>query len=247
MKLIYSKKTGIFSYVGIDACKGKWLAVAITNSGFEVKKYNTIDEICDKYNSCTSMLIDIPIGLRDSLEQERPDSLIKKQLGKKGSSVFAVPCRAAIYESDKTKARNTNITTLGKSLSEQSIGFSKSIRQVDEFLINTPSWKNRLLESHPEFCFLLLNDGEPILEKKKTSEGAKKRIEVLSRYYPQANEVVEAFLAEVPSRKIVDDVIDALSLAVMGRLIIENGLKTIPEQPMKDSKGIVMQIVYGSC
>lgn len=41
-----------------------------------------------------------------------------------------------------------------------------------------------------------------------------------------------------------DDVIDALCLAVIGMLGTKNGFATIPKKPMKDSKGILMQMVY---
>lgn len=66
----------------------------------------------------------------------------------------------------------------------------------------------------------------------------------MERYYPSAREVVEKFLADVPFRKKIDDVIDALCLAVTGMLGLENGLKTIPENPRIDEQGILMQIVY---
>jgi len=65
------------------------------------------------------------------------------------------------------------------------------------------------------------------------------------KYYPEANKVIDKFLTDVPYRKKIDDVIDALCLAVTGKLILENGLKTIPERPMMDNIGLVMQMVYG--
>lgn len=233
-----------FQCVGIDACKGKWLAVAIGNHGFEVNKYDTIGEICEKYVDCDYMIIDIPLGLRDSSDQKRPDSIVKKMLGRKGSSIFEVPCRKAIYATTKEEARSVNIQTLGKSLSEQSIGFSKAIRQVDEFLISNDTWKNRLLESHPEFCFMKLNDGKAIMEKKITAEGQELRLSVLEKQYPRSREVVNRYLSDIPSRKKVDDVIDALSLAVMGKLMIQYGMKTIPLVPESDQFGIMMQMVF---
>ncbi|WP_425802542.1 DUF429 domain-containing protein [Desulfitobacterium sp. Sab5] len=110
---------------------------------------------------------------------------------------------------------------LGKSLSEQSLGITKAIRQVDKFLQENPQWKNKLVESHPEFCFSILNNSEPVYEKKSTLEGQQKRLEILQQYYPQAKEVVEKFLADGPYRKKIDDVIDALCLAVIGKLGLE--------------------------
>jgi predicted RNase H-like nuclease len=111
-------------------------------------------------------------------------------------------------------------------------------------LQDKPQWKNRLLESHPEFCFSKLNNNQPILEHKTSAEGQQKRLEILRKYYSKSDQVVEKFLADVPFRKKTDDAIDALCLAVMGKIILEKELKTIPENPMMDDKGILMQMVY---
>lgn len=233
-----------YSCVGIDGCKGKWVAVYISENKFEVDKFKTINDICSRYSDSDIYIIDIPIGLVEDKSQLRPDLIVKKELGKKGSSVFEVPCRQAVYAADKRTARELNVVILGKSLSEQTLGIAKSIKQVDEFLQNKPQWKNRLLESHPEFCFSKLNNNQPILEHKTSTEGQQKRLRILRKHYPEADQVVENFLADVPFRKKTDDVIDALCLAVMGEKILEKGLKTIPEKPMMDDKGILMQMVY---
>lgn len=239
------RKVAGYSCIGIDACKGKWVAVCISDSGFEVGKFDTIGDICKSYPDCDTYLIDIPIGLPEGGGDIRPDMLVKKELGRKGSSIFPVPCRQAVYADDKARARELNVSALGKSLSEQSIGISKAIRQVDEFLQRNPEWKNRLLESHPELCFSKLNGNQPIMEKKTTSEGYNRRLELLRRYHPAADKVIEKFLSGGPNRKKTDDVVDALCLAVMGRLIVENGCRRFPEKPMMDSTGLFMQIVYG--
>lgn len=233
-----------YSCVGIDGCKGKWVVVCITENSFEVGKFNTINDICNRYPDADSMMIDIPIGLAESKSDVRPDRIVKKELGKKGSSIFGVPCRQAVYAEDKEAARERNIAVLGKSLSEQSLGIAKSIRQIDEFLQNNPQWKNKLVESHPEFCFSKLNGNRPVLEDKKADVGQQKRLEILQRYYPNASRVVEKFLADVQYRKKKDDVIDALCLAVIGILGLNNGFRFIPENPMLDSQGILMQMVY---
>ncbi len=233
-----------YSCIGIDACNGKWVAVHISNSGFEVRKFSTIDEICNTYPNCDSYIIDIPIGLPESKNDLRPDLFVKKLLGKKGSSIFEVPCRQAIYSENKLDARSRNIEVMGKSLSEQSLGIAKAIKQIDEFLLKSPEWKNRLVESHPEFCFLKLNNDRPILEDKKTHAGKNARLEVLRKYYPFADQIVEKFLADVPYRKKTDDVIDAMCLAVIGKEMLQKGISTIPDNPAQDSRGIIMQMVY---
>jgi len=244
MKTIINKS---YSCIGVDGCKGRWVVVCISDNGFEVGKFKTIYDICSRYPEADSYIIDIPIGLVEDKNQTRPDLLVKKELGKKGSSIFGVPCRQAIYAADKKEAKDLNIAILGKSLSEQTLGITKSIKQVDEFLYSNPSWKNRLLESHPELCFSKLNRNRPILEDKKKPDGQRKRLEILTECFPEANNVIEKYLTDVPYRKKIDDVIDALCLAVTGKLILENGLKTIPEKPRIDSRGLLIQMVYADC
>jgi predicted RNase H-like nuclease len=233
-----------YSCVGIDGCKGKWVAVCITENKFEVDKFKTINDICSRYLDADIYIIDIPIGLVENKSQLRPDMIVKKELGKKGSSIFEVPCRQAVYAADKKTARELNVAILEKSLSEQTLGIAKAIKQVDEFFQDKPQWKNRLLESHPEFCFSKLNNNQPILEHKTSAEGQQKRLEILRKYYSKSDQVVEKFLADIPFRKKTDDVIDALCLAVMGKIILKKELKTNPENPMMDDKGILMQMVY---
>lgn len=234
-----------FCCVGIDGCKGKWIAVALHRDFYEVDKYSTIDEICNTYSNADVMLIDIPIGLPENTQQDaaRPDKLLRKDLKGKASSVFSVPCRQAVEEQDRTKAKALNLSVLGRSLSEQSLGICASIRQVDHFLQRHPEWKNRLMESHPEYCFALLNHGEPVLESKLEEAGRKIRLRNLSHYFPEASSVVERFLSAVPGRKKADDVIDALSLAIMGKIGLEQGFTSLPESPETDRTGLKMQIV----
>jgi predicted RNase H-like nuclease len=69
-------------------------------------------------------------------------------------------------------------------------------------------------------------------------------LEVLQRYYPEARLVVNQYLADIPYRKKTDDVIDALCLAVTSMIGIEDGFGTVPEAPMADRTGLLMQMVY---
>jgi predicted RNase H-like nuclease len=112
--LMLTIKNNRYSCVGIDGCKGKWVVVYITENAFEVEKFKTINDICSRYPDSDSYIIDIPIGLAENKSQLRPDLIVKKELGKKGSSIFEVPCRQAVYAEDKKVARERNIAILGK-------------------------------------------------------------------------------------------------------------------------------------
>ncbi|OOP72852.1 DUF429 domain-containing protein [Clostridium beijerinckii] len=236
------------SFVGVDGCKYGYVAVNITDNDFEINVFKNIEEICAKYSDSNTILIDMPIGLPENTYDIRPETEGRKILSSRSSCIFTVPCRQAVYEEEYYKANEINRNILGKGLSKQSFSICSKIKEIDEFLNNSPEFKNRLLESHPEICFAMLNiDGTmamPIFENKKTEEGMERRLEVLSRYYEKTDEIREVLYSDNKLKGIKDDIIDALCLAITGMLGYKNGFKTIPQNPMKDSKGLFMQMVY---
>ena len=236
------------SFVGVDGCKYGYVAVNITDNDFEINVFKNIEEICAKYSDSNTILIDMPIGLPENTYDIRPETEGRKILSSRSSCIFTVPCRQAVYEEDYYKANEINRNILGKGLSKQSFSISSKIKEIDEFLNNASEFKNRLLESHPEICFAMLNfDGRmamPIFENKKTEEGMERRLEVLSRYYEKTDEIREVLYSDDKLKGIKDDIIDALCLSITGMLGYKNGFKTIPQNPMKDSKGLFMQMVY---
>lgn len=229
--------------VGIDGCKGEWLAVAISNETFEVGKFKTIDEICIRYRGADSLLIDIPIGLPECKAEavKRPDNELRTLLGKKASSVFNTPFRQIVYAANAKKAWELN-RELDAKQNPISIALCKAIKQVDTFLQDNPQWKNRLLESHPEFCFYLLNGGIPLGDSKRDNNGLNKRMDILKGYFSESQAVIETYLQQNKFRKKIDDVLDALCLAIVGRLGCNNGFRTVPDLTCHDCTGLNMQI-----
>lgn len=79
------------------------------------------------------VVIDMPIGLPDR-EARACDSAARQVVGPaRASSVFPVPCRAAVYagqnRASAVKARKT-----GRKLSKQSLAILDRIREVDELM-----------------------------------------------------------------------------------------------------------------
>ncbi len=233
-----------FLSVGIDGCKGKWLAVAISHSEYKINLFNDIREVCEHYENADSILIDMPIGLPESMKDIRPDAELRKALKGKTSSVFNVPCRQAVYQTEYEATSKINYEIMGKKLPKQSFAILPKIREIDHFLQINPTWKNRLLESHPEYCFSLLNAGSPVLENKQTANGMTKRLAILNKYYSKSHELLQDFKVNYPALSSkTDDILDALSLALIGAMGIKNGYHTIPSIPSEDVKAIQMQIV----
>ncbi|MDL2232405.1 DUF429 domain-containing protein [Ruminococcaceae bacterium OttesenSCG-928-L11] len=233
-----------FLSVGIDGCAGKWAVVALSEHGFEIALHKNITEICEKYGNAHSVIIDMPIGLVESDKEIRPDQILRKNLKGKASSVFNTPCRQAVYASGYSAAIAENQKVLNLKITPLSNAIIPKIKEIDTFLRDNPNWKNRLVESHPEYCFALLNGGTPISQNKQTPEGVNTRLILLSKYYADSYRVIERFQKLVPKMaKTPDDVLDALALAIIGAIGLRFGFTTLPEKPSKDSAGLYMQIV----
>jgi len=237
-------KTKEYKCVGVDGTKNGWIAVCIQGGIATVEMFASIGDLCAKYLDADSVIIDIPIGLPESLADTRPDSELRKRLKSKASSVFSTPCRQAVYIEGKQGAKEKNKNVLGKSLSEQSLAICGKIKEVDEFLLENESWRNRLVESHPEYVFMALNAGTPIYEKKRTKDGLGARLSILRQHIINIDRILDDDGQEPNMKKRLDDVVDAACLAVVGQLGKANGFLTIPDIPTKDKTGLKMQIVY---
>lgn len=242
-----TRNNRVYSSVGIDGCKKGWVAVSITDDDFEIKIFDNIESLCSRYKE-SNLIIDMPIGLPENISDIRPEKEARKILGTRSCCVFNTPCRQAVYEDDYDKANKINKEILEKGLTMQSFSIFNKIKEIDEFLNKNPNYKNKIVESHPEVCFAMLNfDGKnpvPIIENKKSKEGMNKRLDLLSKYYDKTEEIKSIIFSNPTLKNMKDDIVDALCLAVIGKLGLENGFKTIPENPMKDNKNIIMQMVY---
>lgn len=232
-----------FFTVGIDWMKPSWLAVELRGKALSAHRFSHIGKACDAYQNADAVFIDIPVGLPENKQEDqlRPDKEARNLLpAKRKSTIFPVPCRQAIYSSTEAEAKQINTTVLNRGMSKQAYGFSKMIQQVDTYLQQTPAWKNRLLESHPEVAFQLLNNGSGLQHSKHSKEGIIERIRILRGHGIDPKPLLNDF-----SEKQWEDVLDALCLAVSAQLGCRNGFRTIPEGPVCDRQGIKMQMSFG--
>lgn len=227
-------------YIGVDGCKGGWIAAVLDQGELRLGKYISISSLVERYPEFDAFLIDMAIGLRDRLDQTRPDHAAKIELGKKASSVFPIPSRSAVYADNEETQKLENIRTLGKSLAKQSIAIIPKIRELDVFLRDHPDYKNRILESHPEVAFARLN-GSVVMSRKKEEPGPSERIHILSEFL-EAKELSGFYDKAKKLGCNQDDLIDAVCLAVTGALYAHGQCETIPEKPEADEKGLLMKL-----
>ena len=227
-------------YIGVDGCKGGWIAAVLDHGNLRFTRYAKIDDIISDYPGFDAFLIDMAIGLRNSADQPRPDDAAKAELGRKSSSVFPIPSRDAVYAEGEEAQKMANIRALGKSLAKQSVAIIPKIKELDVFLNTHPEYKNRMLESHPEVVFSRLN-GSVVISRKKEFTGFTERVRILSRYLDQ-DDIASLWEKAKNFKCNPDDLMDAACLAVAGALHAHGLSETIPEKPEPDEKGLFMQL-----
>ncbi|MEO0971785.1 MAG: DUF429 domain-containing protein [Pseudomonadota bacterium] len=206
--------------VGVDGCRAGWLAIAIDAGGATSwGVFASFDQVPAHWPRVERLLIDMPIGLADdaprAVEREA-----RQRLGRpRASSVFAVPCRAAVYAPDYVSACARNRERLGCAISKQAWHLTPKIRELDRWLAGAPAWREQVLEAHPELCFAALTpSGQAMEAGKKTVAGQAARLELLAAHFAAARrlheEIVEATRRADVAR---DDVTDALVLAMSAR------------------------------
>jgi predicted RNase H-like nuclease len=234
-------------FVGVDGCPAGWVVVAQTrDGGLGCAVLPTFESVLARH--CRALiLVDVPIGLRDSGWEERLcDREARRLLKRRGSSVFPPPVRAALYVADYKAASvvNRERTEGRRGLSRQSWAIAPKIREVNECLTGRHAPLPRVREMHPELCFWALDGGRPLRYNKRTEEGYRERTALLSCHVPESVKFVEVILRE-HKRSVVrrDDIVDALVGSVTARLS-RGDLKTLPETPERDSGGLPMEMAY---
>lgn len=234
-------------YIGIDGCSNGWIAVTLDYGQLRIKRYNTLSEIIDANPLPATFLIDMPIGLPEKLEDDRPDTAARKELGERGCTVFSVPCRQVLQVKGQNREaigemqKEINKRVLEKSLSNQSIAIIPKIKEVDDFLQAHREYKEILCESHPELCFARLK-GSVLQTKKSSIVGATERAGLLSKYIiDERLEFISDLARELGCKP--DDILDAACLAVTAAFKAHSMTETILGKTEKDAKELPMQMI----
>lgn len=169
-----------------------------------------------------------------------------KQILDKGIFVGVDGCKggwitALISNRELFLKKDANLSAIGKGLSEQTIAIIPKMREVDDFLLSNEEYMNVIRESHSEVCFARLN-GEVLMTNKSEKEGITDRVQVLSRYLQGLSEEYVRTSAKKLGCKL-DDILDAVCLAVTANLNAQGRTEIIPENPSTDDKGLKMQMV----
>lgn len=234
-------------FIGIDGCKDGWFCVALgENDNWSFRVSTDMQSLAEYISQANSVLIDIPVGLLNSGPNERQcDTQARKLLSKpRSSSVFPAPARQSLLANDYQEALIINRKATGRGLSKQTWAIVPKIREIDNLLLSRLDLQGIVRECHPELCFWALNGKSAMQYNKKTKEGKQERLAVLEKYFTQCYELFEQASSEFLRRQVAhDDIIDAMVCAVTAKFGYNN-YTTVPPLPLKDARGLPMEMVF---
>ena len=221
--------------LGVDWASGCWVVVTLDGDGVTITTEPSVLNVWhDHGRAADAVLVDAPIGLPETPGRACDDAAADR-LGSRRSSVFDVPCRAAVEADGYEAARAANDGSLGS----QSWGFVPQILEVDRFLDAHPEAEHRIYESHPEVCYAAFAEraglGEP--GSKRDPDGLDARLAVLEtvdeavatqvRSFVESRRDGAAWHHRIQSGRL-DDVLDAAVLALTARRGAD-GFGVLPE------------------
>jgi predicted RNase H-like nuclease len=228
--------------VGVDGCRGGWIAIGLSDQGdCSFALCARFEEVCQRFAHANIILVDIPIGFVESGPLEREcDRLARSAIGQRRSSVFPVPCRKALQAESYQEATTINRRMTGRGLSRQTWNIIPKMREVDAYLARSGSHPP-IREMHPEVCFWALAGFRQLAYGKLTPRGHAERTAILKRFVGDAHNIEQKILQAHPRIVGKDDILDAICGAVTG---LSRVLSTLPSAPTVDAKGRPMEVVY---
>jgi len=236
--------------VGVDGCRGGWVAVVLDRARAEAIDVRAVARLADLIRLLPDdavFAIDMPIGLRDHTgpNGRGPERAVRPLLGMRQSSVFSVPSRAAVYETDYREACRVAMETSDppRKVSKQCFYLFDRIRELDGLLLDRPELIARMFETHPEVAFWRLNGEEGMTEPKK----------VKSRAFRPGLDERRALLERcgLPSRIFdaprlpgvgADDLLDAAANVLIAARIADGEAKPFPSPLEYDPRGLPIAI-----
>ncbi|PKD45277.1 DUF429 domain-containing protein [Rhodohalobacter barkolensis] len=229
---------------GIDGCKAGWILITFDeNPEYRILENN--DDFKDALLEFDRVFIDMPIGLEDEVYTRECDRKLREKLGAEyASSVFSPPIRPALHAPSYVEANMQSYDYTEKKLTVQAWNITPKIRILDQILSEHEDLRESVLESHPELIFMNLNGGM-IYQKKNTKKGLRHRLSLIVNHEEIADDFFRDIKEEYRRNQVEeDDIVDSMALALASKHSVEKGIKTIPNDPPVDSKGLKKAIHF---
>lgn len=187
--------------VGVDGCRGGW--VAVLDRGDGATEVVVVRSFADVVALGADLVgVDMPIGLTD-VGPRACDVEARARLGPRRASVFPAPARAVLHATDHADAVRRSQAATGRGISVQAWNLVPKVAEVDA-VVNAG---DPVIEVHPELSFAMLS-GAPLSRPKRHPEGRSSRLALLTADFPD----VAHRLAGKPPGCAADDVLDAYAV-----------------------------------
>lgn len=208
--------------LGVDACAKGWVAIASDLRGYFGQSIDTLVTAAEADGPVELVGIDIPIGLPPSSLREA-DRLARRLVGRRASSVFSTPIRAALEAASHAEATALAVAATGKGISRQAYALRAKVLEVDAWI---RSGDRTVLEIHPEVSFATMA-GRPLAHPKSTWAGIEGRRALLAA----AEMTPPSDLGEAGAMAGVDDVLDAAAVCWSAARCAAGTAVSYPEVP----------------
>lgn len=226
--------------VGVDGCRFGWVATSLSDACGVL--FKNIRDLIAFYEDDTVFLIDMPIGLPSKSVERECENIARKELSaQRKSSIFPIPCRAAVYAETYEMANQINRNILQKGISKQTWFICSKIKELDDFLNHNKNIQSKIIESHPELAFHYLNHRNSMKFNKKSKAGQQERLYLLSQFSKTVETIYSNTIEKFKRKDVAkDDVIDALCLTITLEEIIKHNI--LFEKTKADETNLGMNI-----
>jgi predicted RNase H-like nuclease len=190
--------------LGVDACTKGWVGITDDLRGYFGRDIHELVTAAGHDGALLVIAIDIPIGL-PTTGPRQADVLARALVGRRASSVFSTPVRAALAAATHAEATAISVQATGKGLSRQAYALGRKILEVDRWARTAAQ---PVIEVHPEVSFATLA-GRPLRHPKSTWSGSQERRRLLAC----AGLVVPSEIGMAGEMAGTDDVLDAAAAA----------------------------------
>lgn len=220
---------------GADGCRTGWVVCRRDADGtLDIRVVKTLAEACE---GLSILAVDMPIGFVDVPRPARAcEVAARKLLPGKASSVFPTPCRPALDCITHAEA-NALSKTLGVGLNQQTFHLFPKMREVDALMRGNKALHSIVYEAHPELAFARMNEGKPVLAKKRKPDGFAERQALLARHG------FDWKVKALPGAAR-DDVLDAMAVCRTAMLIADGTATRLGPAQERDRYGLPMNIWF---
>jgi predicted RNase H-like nuclease len=250
--------------LGIDACRGGWVAVRLTGSGFTgYQVAATLVELLDAgpvaeltglppvaeltglppVAELTGLPpvavagIDMPLGLLDR-GWRQADLSAASLVGPRRASVFRIPPRAVFHQDGYAAANRCCRELTGAGLSRQSWALRAKVLEADAFAAGgsqAGTARRGLFEVHPELSFATMA-GATLAVPKSTVEGELVRRRLLA--------AAGIDLPDLAGHRLRRDLLDAAAVAWTAQRIAAGRANRVPDPPQRGPDGVPIAIWF---